>query len=276
MPSSLPTLTEGLNPKLGRIRIYPFKSLPGYEVASSGFNQNGGLINDRRYAFALPSGKFFNAKSDARLHQIRLRFCREAQSYRFSLPCAQESLEWQTADSFQKLEDWIKKHFNVTIVIQESVEQGFPDDLVAPGPTIISTETIRTIASWYPDISEERIRRRLRTNLEIENVPAFWEDQLFGEKDKSGVPFKIGNAQLIGTNPCQRCVVPSRDSDNGELTRGFSRTFSENRQATLPQWAARSAFDHYFRVATNTRIPFQGTLPRISVGEMIHFDPRIQ
>jgi hypothetical protein len=30
--------------------------------------------------------------------------------------------------------------------------------------------------------------------------------------------------------------------------------FIEHRQATLPAWADKSFFDHYYRLATNTRI----------------------
>lgn len=272
MPSTLPTEIDGLNPKLGRIYIYPFKSLPGYEVPSSHFNQNGGLSDDRRYAFVRPNGGFFNAKTDVRIHQIRLQYLAESESFHFSLTNAPDCLEVQAKEGFQELERWIKKHFELTVVVEESIDQGFPDDLAAPGPTIISSETIRTIAAWYPGISEESMRKRLRTNLEVENVPAFWEDQLFGEKGNPELTFRIGKVRFQGTNPCQRCIVPSRDSDTGESSRYFSRIFRRKREESVPHWTPRTAFNHYFRAATNTRTLTEDPHSRITVGEAIQIE----
>ena len=46
-------------------------------------------------------------------------------------------------------------------------------------------------------------------NLEFATAEPFWEDRLYGLAG-SVVPFQIGTARLAGTNPCQRCVVPTR------------------------------------------------------------------
>jgi len=58
---------------------------------------------------------------------------------------------------------------------------------------------------------------------------------------------------LLGTNPCKRCVVPTRDPSNGNEIAGFQRTFVQQRRITLPAWANRKWFDFYYRFATNTR-----------------------
>lgn len=47
------------------------------------------------------------------------------------------------------------------------------------GPTLISTAMIREVASWFDGIDSRGLRLRLRANLEIEGVPAFWEERLF-------------------------------------------------------------------------------------------------
>ncbi len=52
-----------------------------------------------------------------------------------------------------------------------------------PEPTVISTATLEAITTWFPGLNLDQIRIRLRTNLEIGGVPAFWEDQLFAEAD---------------------------------------------------------------------------------------------
>ncbi|MCZ0905307.1 MOSC domain-containing protein, partial [Microcoleus sp. HI-ES] len=73
----------------------------------------------------------------------------------------------------------------------ENLLTGFPDNLAAPGPSIISTETIAEVASWFPRVCVNEMRQRLRANIEIGDVPAFWEDQLFSQSDEI-VRFKIG------------------------------------------------------------------------------------
>jgi uncharacterized protein YcbX len=98
-------------------------------------------------------------------------------------------------------------------------------------------------------------RRRFRTTLEIEGVPAFWEDQLFAESESSVVRFKIGDVGFEGSNPCARCPVPSRDSHTGAADGVFQKRFSELRRAQLPRWAPADRFDHFYRLATNTRVP---------------------
>ena len=81
--------------------------------------------------------------------------------------------------------------------------------------------------------------------------------------------FRLGTVRLWGVNPCQRCAVPSRDSRSGEVWPGFARSFSSQRQATLPAWAERSRFDHYYRLAVNTRVPPDQASPLLRVGDEV-------
>ena len=84
-----------------------------------------------------------------------------------------------------------------------------------------------------------------------------------------GVAFRIGAVDFVGTNPCQRCIVPSRDPETGKPLAAFAKRVAEMRAATLPQWADRTRFDHFYRLAVNTRaLPFQ-TGRTISVGDAV-------
>jgi hypothetical protein len=150
---------------------------------------------------------------------------------------------------------------------------GFPDDTASPGPTVISTATLQTVAGWY-GISLDETRRRFRTNLEIDGVPAFWEDQLFSESGEP-VTFQIGDVILQGINPCQRCIVPTRDSQTGEILRGFQTRFVQQRAETLPSGTARSRFNHFYRLAVNTRIPPASSPQALTVGDAVslNFEP---
>jgi uncharacterized protein len=148
----------------------------------------------------------------------------------------------------------------------QNTTQGFPDDTASPGPTIIGNATLATIANWYEGLSIDEVRRRFRTNIEITGVAAFWEDQLFTNSPRS---FQMGNVELQGINPCQRCVVPTRDAATGIANKGFQQTFGEQRRVTLPLAVDRSRFNHFYRVAVNTRISTREAGKLIRVGDAI-------
>jgi hypothetical protein len=104
----------------------------------------------------------------------------------------------------------------------------------------------------------------------IGGVPAFWEDRLFASRDEV-VAFELDgddgpSVRLEGVNPCQRCVVPSRDPETGAETPGFRETFMRRREATMPEWSGGDWFDHYFRLMVNTRVPAESVGGRLAVG----------
>jgi len=152
----------------------------------------------------------------------------------------------------RKLEAWLGQHFRKRISVRRECDGGFPDDASAAGPTIVSTATLALVATWFPELDTDSVRSRLRTNIEVDGVPAFWEDRLFAAAGTT-VPFAVGETPLEGTNPCQRCVVPSRDPETGSSIAGFAQRVAERRAATLPWWADRRRFDHFYRLAVNTR-----------------------
>jgi uncharacterized protein YcbX len=90
---------------------------------------------------------------------------------------------------------------------------------------------------------------------------------LFGRAG-SAVDFTVGPVRLAGTNPCARCVVPTRDALTAEVTPQFVARFIERRQALLPDWAERSRFDHYYRLAVNTHL--MGPPGTIAIGDEVN------
>lgn len=269
MDQTVSAVSTGQNPKLGRIRIYPFKSLDPIECRTAHFTSAGSLKEDRRFAFILPNGTFFNAKNDSRIHGIRFQINPSAHSYDFSIEGTNNRIQIDQTDGFEALEHWLLLHLKVQIEVTENGERGFPDDLQASGPTVISRGTIEAIAAWYPNLTSDDIRNRFRANLEIENVPAFWEDRLCGEKGTDKVEFQIGNATFLGVNPCQRCIVPSRDQQTGESLANFSKHFQVERRKSLPNWAPRSQFNHFYRVGINTSVQNSDDTRSIKVGDEI-------
>lgn len=237
--------------RLGRISVFPVKSLDGEVVEQARLLAAGSLEYDRRYAIVDMQGSVVNAKRTERIQLIRSRFDLNQGSLSLAapgMPAQSFSLPSQQAAA----EAWLSRYFGFDLRLEEGVQHGFPDDNSALGPTVVSTATLQEVARWF-DLDLDEVRRRFRANLEVEDVPAFWEDCLYGPAGQTR-RFLVGEAVLEGTNPCQRCVVPSRSARDARPWPGFSRHFAEQRAATLPPWAPRDRFDHYYRLAVNTRL----------------------
>lgn len=245
-------------PHVARINIFPVKSCDGFSVNSSLVLASGALEHDRQFALVDDEQQFINAKRTAAMHRLKLEVDPEQRSYRVGARDQQDSLQGQLDNQAAQLSDWLTKYLSLEVSIVENTETGFPDDLSAPGPTIISVATIQTVADWFPELSVEEVRRRFRANIEVDGVDPFWEDRLF-RSDATPQPFRIGQVIFGGTNPCQRCVVPSRDSATGEVRTAFSSQFARLRAQALPPWAASERFDHFYRLATNTRLLDHGS-----------------
>ena len=255
-----------------RISIYPIKSLDGRSVDRVEVVTNGGLAGDREYALFDSDGDYVNGKNDRQVHPIRASYDGDgarAESVTLSTP-EQDATRFDLGavddDTPVPIVDWLSEWFGYPVTLDRNREGGFPDDTTAAGPTIISEATIETVAGWFDDVDPEGMRRRLRPNIVLGGVPAFWEDHLFADRN-SRVRFAIGDAEFLGVNPCQRCVVPSRDPDTGDEIEDFNKTFIERRRATMPDWSGGDWFDHEFRLMVNTAVPEASWGETIAVGD---------
>jgi uncharacterized protein len=241
-------------PQLVRISIFPIKSLDGLTVSEAQILSSGALKGDREFAIIDSAGKFVNGKRNAKVHLLRSTLDLDA---RRVILWVQDQANQQTFDldgDRHAMSDWLSNYFGQPVKLVQNLEMGFPDDTDSPGPTIISTATLTTVASWFPQLSYEQVQRRLRTNLEVDAALPFWEDRLFASAESS-VIFRVGDVQIEGINPCQRCIVPTRNPETGEVDNRFQKIFIQKRQETLPDWVERSRFNHFYRLAINTRIP---------------------
>lgn len=256
---------------LERIRVHPIKSLDAASVETAAIVDNGGLEWDRRYAMVDADGAYVNGKRERRVHRIRAEYDLERETV--SLRTAADdgrTFRFHLEDDREDLEAWLSERAGREIELRRDDRGGMPDDTDASGPTVIASGTLEEVASWYPDIDAAEMGRRLRPNL-IVDAPAFWEDRLYDEPGFA-VPFAIGDVAFRGDSPCQRCVVPTRDPDTGEETPGFRETFVARRRESLPEWAAESQFDHFFRLMVNTRVPRESWGERLSVGDPVSID----
>jgi uncharacterized protein YcbX len=249
------------------LRIFPFKSLPGVDVSAATLTLGGGFSRDREFAMFDETG-YVNGKRDPRVHALRVGYDEAVTRAHFTSTRTGERLTYELEDDPRALESWLARHFGRRIMVRRNCDGGFPDDAVAPGPTVISRATLAAVAGWFPGLDVDRARLRLRTNIELGDVPPFWEDRLYGGAD-TAVAVHVGDVILEGTNPCQRCVVPSRDPETGSPILGFAKRVAEQRAASLPAWANTTRFDHFYRLAVNTRPAFMQMGRAIQIGDAV-------
>lgn len=253
---------------VSRLFVYPVKSLDRVNCDCVTVLASGALQGDRTWAIVDSQGNFVNGKRNSKIHALRSQFDLATNNLTLTIQGTDRVVKFNLIEEQIELCNWLESYFGLTVALQQNLSMGFPDDTVSPGATIVSTATLEAIASWYPELNTADIRRRFRANIELAGVPAFWEDRLFTTPD-STVKFKIGEVEFMGVNPCQRCVVVTRDPQTGEPYPKFQKTFIIQRKNTLPEWTERSRFNHYFRLAVNTRLPPSEAGKVIKIGDEI-------
>lgn len=265
-----------MTPYVARLFVYPIKSLDRFEVKSVTILASGAIkggqaslaLRDRQFAIFDESDRFVNGKRNQKVHSLRSEFDLETKTVSLNVQDNDNRTTFNLETERDALEKWLSEYFAIPVHIKQNLILGFPDDTISPGPTIISTATLEAIASWYPGLDVEEVRLRFRANIEIGGVPAFWEDRLFAEADNT-VNFQIGDVRFMGVNPCQRCVVITRDSQTGEAYPNFQKTFIAKRQETLPEWVEKSRFNHFYRLAINTRLPATEAGKKINLKDLV-------
>jgi len=287
--------SQKITPRLANIRLHPIKALDPVSVNEAGVGPNGGLELDRVWALYSADGRWVNAKRTAAMHLIRAAYAPDISSVTLTVPGDRRDIPAMTfafPGDTEGAAEWFSMYFDQPIQVRYTRE-GFPDDGLAAGPTIVSTASLETVCEWFPGMTLDEARRRFRTTLEIdgasspgatdkngyastsEKLPPFWEDQLFAGTETTVVRFRIGDVAFEGSNPCARCPVPARESQTGIDMVGFQKRFIELRREQLPPWAPADRFDHFYRLATNTRVPSTESGKVLRVGDPLIFLVRV-
>jgi len=269
-----------VSPRLANICLHPIKSLDSLPVKEARIGPGGGLEFDRAWALYSADGEWVNGKRAAAIFLIRAAFAPDISSVTLSVPGDRRKIPTKTfafpGDTAPACK-WFSNFFEQPVTVRHSPE-GFPDDAIANGPTIISTASLQAVCGLFPGMTIDDARLRFRTTLEIDGdrsavapaeVPAFWEDQLFSAEERSTVRFRIGEVNFEGSNPCARCPVPPRDPHTGVIIPGFQKIFSDYRRSHVPAWCPEARFDHYYRLATNTRVASSEAGKILRVGDLL-------
>jgi len=269
-----------VSPRLANICLHPIKSLDSLPVKEARIGPGGGLEFDRAWALYSADGEWVNGKRAAAIFLIRAAFAPDISSVTLSVPGDRRKIPTKTfafPGDTAPASKWFSNFFEQPITVRHSPE-GFPDDAIANGPTIISTASLQAVCGLFPGMTIDDARLRFRTTLEIDGdrsavapaeVPAFWEDQLFSAEERSTVRFRIGEVNFEGSNPCARCPVPPRDPHTGVIIPGFQKIFSDYRRSHVPAWCPEARFDHYYRLATNTRVASSEAGKILRVGDLL-------
>ncbi|MFB6354048.1 MAG: MOSC domain-containing protein [Halobacteriales archaeon] len=252
---------------VARLRVYPVKALDGEDRDVVGLTPNGTLAGDRAFALFGPDGDVINGKRTDAVHRLRTSYDAAGgvlRVRRAEQPPNDARAFDLTADR-AAAEAWFAEHLGTPVTIRRDAERSFVDRPES-GPSVVSTATLEAVASWFEALDVADVRRRLRANVEVGGVPAFWEDRFVTDDAPA---FEAGRVRLEGVEPCGRCVVPTRDPDTGEPTPGFREQFVERRAATYPEWADRSAFPHDYTLMLIARVPEADRDGELRVGDPV-------
>jgi hypothetical protein len=258
---------------VARLRRYPVKGFDAEEVETVEVTAAGTLAGDRAFALCDPDvvdvedpkrgpDHAFNGKQLPRIHGFRTSYDLDAGVLEVATADG-ETRRFDVGSDGGSADEWFSEFFEREVVLVRTDPPAFVDR-PSMGPSVISTATLAEVASWFDDLTVENVRRRMRANVEVGGVPAFWEDRFVGD----GAPaFVAGDVRFEGVEPCARCVVPTRDPDTGDPLPEFRERFLERRQATFPEWADRDAFDHYYTLMLIASVPESDRGGSVGVGD---------
>jgi hypothetical protein len=228
------------------LHVFPVKGLDGVAVDAAPVTDAGTLAGDREYALCPPDAPpveergdavewAINGKQSEQIHALDAGFDPPA-----TLRVAGEAFDLGDEAGRAAAGERLARALGLDAELRRRDPPGFVDRPDA-GPTVVSTATLREVASWFDSLTPTDVRRRLRVNVEVSGVPAFWEDRFVGSEAPR---FRVGGVEFHGVEPCARCVVPERDPDTGDPLPEFRERFVERRGATFPSFADRDAFPH--------------------------------
>ena len=253
-------------PIVEHITIYPIKSLDGISLQEVAVAKGGCLLHDREYAIFTEEGKLLNGKSNAMVHLLRSTYDLEKGIFFLRHQDEKEYKTFHPEKDSSSLNRWLSEFFGRRVMLRKESTGRFLDIPDVSGMTIVSTASLMAVRSWFSIPDVEEVRRRFRASIEIGGVPAFWEDQLFTSKGRA-VNFTLGQLNVVGIQPRERCVVPTRNPENAQVLHAFPRLFAGNRQREMPAQSNLNSYDHYYYLSVDCHLPDSETGKLLRIGD---------
>ncbi|MEG3834683.1 MULTISPECIES: MOSC N-terminal beta barrel domain-containing protein [unclassified Microcoleus] len=250
------------------IHIYPVKSLDGIAVSQATILASGALEGDRSFAICDAAGELVNTKHNSGVRFLRLSFDIKKRIAGLKIQGTEQEIFFHVDRERLAIESWLTSYFGFPVKLIENLLTGFPDNTAAPGPSIISTETIAEVASWFPRVCVNEMRHRLRANIEIGDVPAFWEDQLLPQADEI-VRFKIGTVIFEAINPGHPCILSTQNYAAQASDLNFKNILTAKQKEIMPDLVKKGHLNHFSRLIVNTRLAPQPAEKILHIGDEV-------
>lgn len=254
-------------PTLSKIRIYPIKSLDPVELTTATIGIRS-LSGDRRFAMLGDDGKFVNGKRTGLVNLLQTGYNEDLTHVTFSKRDSGESETFDLNKDVKAMEKFLSGFFNFKINLLQNEEGRLldvPDDSAV---TVVATETLQLLSDELND-PVDTLRLRFRTNLEISNVPPYWEEHLASLNANSGIRFKIGDVEMTGISLRARCNVPPRNPFTGETDKTFIKRMMASRNETVPLWSHVNELGSLYHLTVDTFIPDSETGKQINIGDTV-------
>src|SRR5277367_3140340 len=109
--------------RLGRIIIFPIKSLDGVSVETVRITSGGILENDRVYAIYDAEEKVVNGKRTARVHELRCEFDADVREIRLRQNGESTQEQFQL-DDLIPIQKWLSEFFGFAVFLRREAEKG--------------------------------------------------------------------------------------------------------------------------------------------------------
>jgi uncharacterized protein YcbX len=254
-------------PKLSKIRIYPIKSLDPVELSAVKIGARC-LLGDRNFAMLNQYGSFINGKATGMVNQLQATFDDRLENVTFNKRGGGEKINFNLNNEIDKVESYLSAFFDTKVNLIKNVEGRLMDVPDESAVTVVSNETLQHLADTLKD-SIDTLRLRFRSNIEISNVPPYWEECLVNYDAENGIAFQIGDVKMIGKSLRARCNVPPRDPFTGETDKTFVKRMIDSRQKNIPGWSQINKMGSLYHLSVDTFIPDSEIGKEIRIGDPV-------
>jgi len=135
------------------LTTYPVKGLDGMQPDAAEVLSGGTLAHDREFALFSPDGATFNGKQSDRFSELTTTYDPEATAVVVETDAgARQTFALGSLSGRERAADWFSEFFDADLTMKRGDELGFVDRRNM-GPSVISTATLETVASWFDDVT---------------------------------------------------------------------------------------------------------------------------
>jgi uncharacterized protein YcbX len=254
-------------PTISKLYIYPVKSLDWVELNRAEIGIHS-LKNDRVFAMKTADDRYVNSKRTGDVHQLQATYDLENKLIHLKKRGTENTETFELRIDNNMLNEYLSDFFKLEIHLVQSDIGELLDVPYQSSATLISTASYQALLQDFPNHSLDDFRLRFRANIEIEGVEAFWEERLFHSPGKA-VRFSIGEANMIGMTPRERCNVPPRDPLTGETDKTFVKKIMSSRENSLPDFSNLKAFGNMYHLSIDTYLPPTEAGKTIRIGDEV-------